>query len=40
MGLGNLLEVIMHYPLIGGMTGIGHQNEFHVLSTLVCMVTH
>ena len=40
MGLGNLLNVIMHHLLIGGMVGLGYQNGFPVVSALVCMVTN
>ena len=40
MGLGNPLEVVVHYLLIGGMTGLGYQDEFPMVSALVCMVTH
>ena len=40
MGLGNPLEVVMHYLLIRGMIGLSYQNGFLMVSTLVCMVTH
>ena len=40
MGLGNLLKIVVHHLLIGEMTGIGHRNEFPIVSVLVCMVTH
>ena len=40
MGLGNPLEVVVHYLLIGGMTSLGYQDEFLMVSVLVCMVTH
>ena len=40
MGLGNPLEVVVHHLLIGGMVGIGYWDEFPMVSTLVCMVTH
>ena len=40
MGLGNPLEVIVHYLLIGRMTGPTYQDEFPMVSALVFMVTH
>ena len=40
IGLGNPLEVVMHHLLIGGMTGLGYWDEFPMVSSLVCMVTH
>ena len=40
MGLGNPLEVVVHHLLIGGIAGFGYQDEFPMVSTLVCMVTH
>ena len=40
MGLGNLLEVVVHHRLIGGMTGLGYRDRFPMVSALVCMVTH
>ena len=40
MDLGNPLEVIMHYLLIGGMVSLGHQDGFPMRSALACMVTH
>ena len=40
MDLGNPLEVVVHHLLIGGMTGLSYQNEFPMVSALVCMVTH
>ena len=40
MNLDNSLEVVMHYLLIRGITGLDHQNEFPMVSALVCMVTH
>ena len=39
MGLGNPLEVVVHHLLIGGRTGLGYQDEFPMVSVLVCMVT-
>ena len=40
MGLGNPLEVVVHYLLIGGMIGLGYRDGFPMVSALVCMVTH
>ena len=40
MGLGNPLEVVVHRFLIRGMTSLGYWNEFPMVNTLVCMVTH
>ena len=40
MGLGNPLKSIVHHLLIGGMVGLGYQDEFLMVSTLVCMVIH
>ena len=40
MGLGNPLEVVLHYLLIREMIGLGHQNNFFMVSALVYMVTH
>ena len=40
MGLGNPLEVVVHYLLTGGMASLGYQDEFPMVSALVCMVTH
>ena len=40
IGLDNLLEVIVYYLLIKGMTGFGNRDEFPMMNTLVCMVTH
>ena len=40
MGLGNLLEVVVHHLLIGEMVGLGYRDEFPMVSALVCMVTH
>ena len=38
MGLGNLLEVVVHHPLIGGMAGIGYRDGFPIVNALVCIV--
>ena len=35
MDLGNLIETIVHYLLIGGMTCLGRQDEFPMVSALV-----
>ena len=40
VNLGNPLEDIVHYLLIGGMTSLNYQDEFSMVSALVCMVTH
>ena len=40
MGLSNLLEVVVHHLLIGGMVGFGYRDGFPMVSALVCMVTH
>ena len=40
MGLGNPLEVVVHYFLIGVMTCLGYGKGFPMVSALVCMVTH
>ena len=38
--LDNSLEVVVHHLLIGRMIGLGYQDEFLMVSALVCMVTH
>ena len=40
MGLGNPLDVVVHYLLIGGMVSLGHRDKFPIVGALVCMVTH
>ena len=40
VGLGNLLEVVVHYLLIARMTCLNHQDGFLMVSALVCMVIH
>ena len=40
MGLGNPLEVVVYHLLIGGLVGLGYQDEFPMMSALVCIVTH
>ena len=40
MGLGSLLEVVMHYLLIEGMISLNYRDEFVMVSVLVCMVIY
>ena len=40
MGLGNLLEVLVHHLLIGGMIGLSYQDRLPMVTALMCMVTH
>ena len=40
INLGNLSEVVVHYLLIKGITCLSHQNEFLMVSVLMCMVTY
>ena len=40
MGLGNLLEAVVHYLLIGGMISLGYWDGFPMVCALVCMVIH
>ena len=40
MDLGNLVEIVMYYLLIGRMTYLNHHDKFPMVSALVCMVTH
>ena len=40
MGLGNPLEVIIHYLLIERMVGLSHRDDFPMVSVLVCIVIH
>ena len=35
MDLGNLVEIIVYYLLIGGITCLDHQDEFPMVSALV-----
>ena len=35
MDLGNSVETIVHHLLIGGMTRLGHWDEFPMVSALV-----
>ena len=39
VGLDNPLEVVVHH-LIRGTISLGYQDEFSIMSALVCMVTH
>ena len=38
--LGNSIEIIVHYLLIGGMTCLSHRDKFPMVNELVCMITH
>ena len=40
MSLGNPLEVVVYYLLIGWMVGIGYWDGFPMVSALVCIVSH
>ena len=40
MSLSNPLKVVVHHLLIWGMSGLGYQDGFPMVSTLVCMVTY
>ena len=40
MGLGNLLEVVVHYLLIWGIISLSYQDRFLMVCALVCMITH
>ena len=40
MGIGNLLEVVVHHLLIGGMASLGYRDGFPMVSALVCMVDY
>ena len=40
MGLGNPLKAVVYHLLIGGMVGLNYQDEFPMVSTLVCIVTY
>ena len=39
MDLGNPVETIVHYLLIGGMACLGYRHRFHMMSALLRMVT-
>ena len=38
MDLGNLVETVVHYPLIRGMACLGRWNGFLMVSALVSMM--
>ena len=40
MGLGNPLAVVVHYLLIKGITGLGYQDGFPMVSALVYVWLH
>ena len=40
MDLDNSYEAIVYYILIGGMIGHSHQDEFNMVSVLVCMIKY
>ena len=40
MDLDYLVEIVVYYFLIGGMTCFGHYDEVSMMSELVCMVTY
>ena len=40
VSLGNPLEVILHYLLIGRIVDLGYRYRFPMVSALVCMVIH
>ena len=40
MDLGNPIETIVYYLLIGGMTCLCHRDEFPMMSSLVYMFKH
>ena len=40
MGLGSLLEVVVHYLLIEEMISLNYRDEFVMVSALVCMITY
>ena len=39
MDLGNPLKVIVHYLLIGGMTGLGHRDGVPIVNALACITS-
>ena len=39
-GFGNPIEIIMHYLFIREMIYLGHLDGFHMMSALMCIVTH
>ena len=40
MDLGSLVEIVVYYLIIGGMTCFGCRDKFPMVSTLVSMVIH
>ena len=40
MDLGNLVEIVVHYLLIGGMTCLDHRDGFPMVSALVCTIIY
>ena len=40
MDLSNPSDTVMHYILIGEMTYFSYQDDFPMMSTLICMITH
>ena len=40
MDLDNPFVIVVRYPLIRGMTSVGHQDMFRMVNALVCMVIH
>ena len=40
MNLGNSLEIIMQYLLIGGMNGLSYRDGVPMVSILVCKITY
>ena len=40
MGLGDPLEIVVHYLLIRGMVSLSYRDGLPMVSALVCMVTH
>ena len=40
MDLDNLIETVVYYFLIGGITCLDCWDEISIMSALVCMVTH
>ena len=38
MDLGNSVETIVHYLLIGGMTGLGRWDEFPMMNILMYVI--
>ena len=40
MDLDNLFKGVIHYLLFGGMTYLGYQDEFPIVSAFMCMSLH